>query len=336
MKRVLNILYQSDDNYAPVMGVSLTSLFENNKDIEEINVYILNDDISEENLKKIKMLCTSYSRNASILGVEPIKERVKQLNVTAWRGKYTAWLKVFAINMLDLPTDQVLYIDCDTIINGSLASLCDFELGDCIMAMSCDCVLNEYKKIIGIPANERYFNVGVILFGQDKWISEKCEEEIIAHLRHNRYYLPEQDVLSVLYRNRTKKLDITYNINSGFYIYGIEESYRLYDLEPEFFYEDEEVRNAYDNPVIHHCMGTVTGRPWEKNNTHPLSSLFDEYLALSPWHNHEKAKVRFELIFAFQKALYKILPMKMYIYVHKFVLERYLRKMDKAAMVGNI
>ena len=48
----LNILYQCDDNYAPYTGVSMSSLFRRNKNIEEINIYILDDGISEENKKK--------------------------------------------------------------------------------------------------------------------------------------------------------------------------------------------------------------------------------------------------------------------------------------------
>lgn len=39
-KKILNILYQSNDNYAPITGVSMTSLFENNKKLDEINIYL--------------------------------------------------------------------------------------------------------------------------------------------------------------------------------------------------------------------------------------------------------------------------------------------------------
>ena len=41
MDKILNVLYQSDNNYADLTGVSITSLFENNKHLDEINVYIL-------------------------------------------------------------------------------------------------------------------------------------------------------------------------------------------------------------------------------------------------------------------------------------------------------
>lgn len=37
----MNILYQSDDNYAVYMGVSICSLLENNQAVDRIHIYIL-------------------------------------------------------------------------------------------------------------------------------------------------------------------------------------------------------------------------------------------------------------------------------------------------------
>ena len=51
----LNILYGCDDNYAPYTGISMTSLFENNRDIEEITVYFAAMDCSRENLDKFRL-----------------------------------------------------------------------------------------------------------------------------------------------------------------------------------------------------------------------------------------------------------------------------------------
>lgn len=51
------IVYASDDNFSDIMGVSILSLFENNKD-ENINIYILDSNISKDNKDKIgKHMC---------------------------------------------------------------------------------------------------------------------------------------------------------------------------------------------------------------------------------------------------------------------------------------
>ena len=39
MSNELNVLYQFDDKYAPYAGISMLSLYENNKEIENLNVY---------------------------------------------------------------------------------------------------------------------------------------------------------------------------------------------------------------------------------------------------------------------------------------------------------
>ena len=45
----MNVMYASDDNYAWLMGISMISLFENNRGSLEINVYLFGDNLSEEN-----------------------------------------------------------------------------------------------------------------------------------------------------------------------------------------------------------------------------------------------------------------------------------------------
>lgn len=41
MDKKLHVVYASDDHFAEILGVSLTSLYENNRNMEQIHVYIL-------------------------------------------------------------------------------------------------------------------------------------------------------------------------------------------------------------------------------------------------------------------------------------------------------
>jgi len=329
---ILNILYQSNNNYAVVTGVSMTSLMENNKELDEINIYILNDDIHEENILKIKEICEKYKRNLYIINTEPILNKLKyELNVTPFRNTYTTYFKLLSVKNLQIKTDRILQLDGDTIITGSLAPLLDYNFENNIMAATYDCIFNSYKELIGIPLTDKYYNCGVILFNHKLWKEEKCEEEIIKHLSNirNRYFTVDQDILNVLFRKRIKYLDITYNFNSGFYIYGIKESFFIYDLSEEYYENIEKVKDVYKNPLIHHCMGAMTGRPWEKNNIHPQNDLFDKYLKISPWLDYKKKYIKRDKIFKIQKMLYKILPRNIYIHIHKYGIRNYLNNMNK-------
>ena len=56
------IVYASDDNFAEILGISVISLFENNKDMQEIIVYILDSGISIVNKEKIESIFKEYNR----------------------------------------------------------------------------------------------------------------------------------------------------------------------------------------------------------------------------------------------------------------------------------
>src|SRR5574344_1726254 len=284
MKKHLNVLYQSDNNYAALTGISMTSLFMNNKDIK-FNIYILNNKISEENISKFKELCEKFGNEISFVDTSKIIDKIKSLDLTPYNGNYSTYLRIFAIGYLNIIGDYILSIDGDTIITSSISELCDLNMDKYLCAGVCDSTQNCYKDYIGIPRNDNYFNGGVTIFNKTKWDKEKCEEQIENHLKNNRnkYYLGDQDILNVLFRKQYKKLDITYNFNSGFYIYGIKETFYLYDLKPNYYYSYEEVAKCYDNPKILHCMGAMTGRPWEKDNIHPQKDIFMEYKNKSLW-----------------------------------------------------
>lgn len=328
---VLNVLYQSNDNYASITGVSLTSLLENNKDIDEINIYLLNDSISKTNINKFKKVIKKYNRNIYIIDSSDILKKLKDLNVSPFKGTYTTYFKLIALSTLKLKTDLILQLDGDTIINGSLKDLIDMNLKNNILAATYDCTMNGYKSLINIPLTDKYYNGGVLLINQKNWNKEKCTEKVIEHFKNvrNGYYTVDQDILNVLFRKKIKYLDIKYNFNSGFYIYGIKESLKMYDLKDEYYDSYEKIKKTYNSPVIYHCMGAMTGRPWELNSIHPQNDIYNKYKEISPWKNEPLKVVNRNLIFKFQRLLYKYLPRNLYIPIHKISQKMYLTKMDK-------
>lgn len=333
MNKTLNILYQSSDSYAAIMGVSIVSLLTNNKHLKELNIFILNDNISNYSITKLKLLCEEYSRKLIIIDTAAILKQLKELNVTAFGGRYTTFFKLMAIAHLELSNNKVLQIDCDTIVNGPLDELCIMDLEGYILAATYDCTMNGYKEMIGIPSTDKFYNGGVLLINQEEWIKENCEEKIINHLKTVRssYYTADQDILNVLFRKKIKYLDLKYNFNSGFYIFGIKESMKIYDLTPVYYNTINEVETAYKNPTVYHCMGAMTGRPWEQDSIHPQNKIFDYYLNISPWVGMKKVKIKRNFIFKMQRLLYQYIPRALYIPIHRMAQHKYLKNMNKGA-----
>lgn len=339
--KILNVLYQTDDNYAAIAGVSMTSLFETNKHLDEINIYMLNNDISKENLDKYEMLCSQYNRTLKIVDIHDCLEKIKGYDVGTFRDVYTVYLTMFILNELELNTDRIFKLDADTIVTGPLDELCDFDFKENYIAATYDCTINTYKPMVNLTLDDRYYNAGIILFNQKAWIENNCQQQLIDHLKEgrNKYWLCEQDLMNVVFRGHIAYLPIKYNLNSGFYIFGAEYSYKLYKLNKYSFSELDEIKQAMENPVIHHLMGAMTGRPWEVNNTHPLNEKFNEILKNSLWSDYEAVIPKRSVIFKIQKILYKILQDWAYIKVHQAMNYKFLKdrckEAEKTAKVNN-
>ena len=334
MSKILSVLYQSDNNYAELTGVSMLSLFENNKHLDEIHIYLLNDQISEMNLGRIWMVCNQYRRKLTVIDTTTILNKLKELKVQPYKNTYTTYFKLFAIRSLDLPTERILQLDGDTIINRPLDELLEMDLEDVICAATYDCILNAYKTLVDIPLTDLYYNCGVLLINQENWRKFQCEDEIVNHLLHvrNRYFTVDQDIINVLFRDKIKYLHLKYNFNSGFFVYGIKESFRIYGLDATIFSAPSLVEEAYQEPYIYHCMGAMTGRPWEAKNIHPQNDLYDQYRIISPWKDLPKVTKRYGFMFRMQRRLYLLLPRRIYSQIHRLMLLWYLKKKNEEAI----
>ena len=332
--KILNVLYQTDDNYAPIAGVSMTSLFETNKHLDEIHVYMLDDGISKENLEKYQTLCEQYGRDLTVIDTKPIEEKLKSYGVGTFRNVYTVYFTMFVMNDLSLKTDRIFKLDADTIVKGPLDELCAFDFRGNYLAATYDCTLNSYKPMVGLTPDDPYFNAGIILFNQKAWIDNQCQQQLIDHIHEGRskYYLCEQDLMNVVFRGHIAVLPIRFNLNSGFYIFGAEQSYKLYQLNPYAYSPLKEIKEAMEHPVILHLMGAMTGRPWEKKNTHPQKKEFREVLDRSLWSGFVLPTPKRSVVFKIQKFLHAILQDWAYIPIHRMMNYRFLKQQNEEAI----
>ena len=58
----MNIVYYSSDLFSEMCGVAIQSLCENNKDADDINIYVVEDNISDENKKRLNNIVQHFSR----------------------------------------------------------------------------------------------------------------------------------------------------------------------------------------------------------------------------------------------------------------------------------
>ena len=69
----MTVVYTCDDNFVWIMGISMISLFENNRDMENLEVYLLGDHVSDTNKDVLLGIANKYGRTCSFVDVPDLK-----------------------------------------------------------------------------------------------------------------------------------------------------------------------------------------------------------------------------------------------------------------------
>ena len=309
----MNVLYQFNEKYAPYAGVSITSLFENNKNADEICVYILGENLSETSKRKLKSLEQEYKRKILFKDTQALVEKMKEWGVPAYRGSYAANMRLFLPMILQEDVDRILYLDADTIVQGSLQPLFEMEDAKAALGMVLDSLGQNHKRTIGLREEDLYYNSGVILFFMSNWKEYRCTERIIEHIEagNTMYSAPDQDLLNVVCREEILKLPAKYNAQPVHRVYHVNDYFKCYGSKA--YYSEEEIEKLKDDTVIYHCFRFLGEFPWDKDNLHPDRKLFDYYLEKSPWEDYTRKKAEATFPMKVEKLLFKMLPHGMFL-----------------------
>lgn len=322
MLRPIFVCLATDDNYAPLASVSILSLLESNKDSIELEVFILDSGISEENKYKLKQIVYNYSRKITFLNVSYEIDELQKKGVKA-QGSYqsfAAYARFFAIDKLPRYVDKLLYVDCDTCICGSLQELFNTDLSECVIGAVIDILPNFHKRAIGFKDMDLYFNSGVILFDCNKWRKLSILEQIQNHLCNirSKYSFHDQDIINIVCKDKIYPLHPKYMTFLPEYKWGKEGIIQLTDLQESSYYEDKDIENASNNPIIIHYVDNILGRPWYKNNINIYGAMWEKYFINSPFKEEfkyieHKKSIGHELL----RISYKFLPQRWFISIHK-------------------
>ncbi|MEH6917664.1 glycosyltransferase, partial [Priestia megaterium] len=72
------ILYSSNENYTRHAATSLYSLLENNTHINDISIYFIDDNITEESKKKLQSVVNSFKRQIYFIPIESLLVKFKK------------------------------------------------------------------------------------------------------------------------------------------------------------------------------------------------------------------------------------------------------------------
>jgi len=287
----MDVLYTCDNNYVWLMGISTISLFENNQDIDNLTVYLLGENIGEENRKALAQIAEKYNRKIIVNDVPEID--IPESLISA-RWPLSAFTRLYSGQLLPQNVEKVLYLDCDTVINGSISELESTDISGNLVYGVKDCIGGPYKKNIGLKSDDIYINAGVLLFNLKKLRRidiKNAIDQCMAHYETSINYA-DQDILNSIFVGNIGVLHPRYNVMT------IDVKYTYHEIKilrnPTNFYRKEELIEAIKDPVIiHYTTNMEVIRPWFMNATHPLTKDFLKYSNISPWSGKEQKKLQF-------------------------------------------
>lgn len=283
LDQVIHIVYASDNNFVQVLGVSVVSLFENNRDAD-IQVYILDHDISTANKSKVESICRKYKKKLpSWVEVSKITT-ILGMDVRTDRGSLSQYARLFISSHLPEHIKRVLYLDCDTIINQSLDELWNMKLHGRTIAALRDAFSPYYRKNIGLKPKDIMFNSGVMLIDLEKWKEKGIENKLLDFIRsrNGRIQQGDQGALNAILHNTVECFAPRFNSVTIFYDFTYENM--LVYRKPQEFYSKEDIKEAVEHPVIiHYTTSFLSRRPWVEGSQHRYRNQWMYYKAISPW-----------------------------------------------------
>lgn len=286
-KLIMNIVYHLTDNYARISGTSIVSVFENNKQVDEINVYLLENGFTEKTKNRFTQIAERYGRHIYFIPIPDFNGEGYDLGLVSIKKKwmFDSYSRLFLDRLLPSDIERVIYLDGDVLVLKSLDTLWNLELGEKCCAACMDCVSNQYYSLFGIDDKNVYCNSGVILIDLKAWRDKEISARVVNHVKKNNGYIffMEQTVFNYVLQNDIKYLPFEYNVSTLVKVLNYNDLMKL--RKPLHFYNEQEVSMAISDPIVLHMMGFfyVVNRAWNEVTNHPDKKYFIEYAKLLNW-----------------------------------------------------
>jgi lipopolysaccharide biosynthesis glycosyltransferase len=286
----LILVCAADDNYAMQIAITIRSVLENLGSDRKVVQYIIDGGIKEHNKRKILQAIDPERCHVNWLSnPDALIAKVEGLNnlhlgdsSAAAHLTIATYYRILIPELLPHQYQKVIYLDCDLVINGDLGKLWDIEMGDNYLLavqdqaapyVSSAAGLMNYQAL-GIAADAKYFNAGVLVINLEKWRSERIDSQLLEYLKNYQDFIRwhDQDALNGVLAGKWGELDPRWNQMPQIY------SYSSWQDSP---FSETTYNNIVRDPYIIHFSSS--SKPWNSREKHPYMHLFFKYLDLTPW-----------------------------------------------------
>jgi lipopolysaccharide biosynthesis glycosyltransferase len=232
------IVCAADDKYSMPLSVMARSVLANLKNKRKVQFFIIDGGIRDKNKRKIRKTLNFANCDVSFIPkpdtLSKKLEAAYQYTITdGLARKYLAIASYYRLMIADLlpeQLDKAIYLDCDLVIEGDLEELWETNLEEnfllaakdlWIPSVSSQNGLLNYKEL-EIPADNAYFNAGVLVVNLKKWRTEGFFTKAVNYLNKNKDTIrfADQDILNGLLAQQWGELHPRWNVTPGVFEYS--------------------------------------------------------------------------------------------------------------------
>jgi lipopolysaccharide biosynthesis glycosyltransferase len=270
----MDIAFNIDDNYIMQCCTTIVSILHNNKK-SAVRFHVISNGLTDESMSKIKQMVVNYRQQVFFYVVEP--EMMSDYEIFDRQGHISmaTYLRLFVSDILPEQLHKIIYMDCDLIVNGSIAELWETDVENYALAAVEDMWSGKADNYVrlGYDSADTYFNAGVLVVNLDYWrehnVSQQAADYVASHAGQLKFN--DQDVLNGLFHDCKLLLPFRWNVQDGLLR-------RKRKIRPEAVQSlDEELKN----PVIIHFTGHR--KPWDYICLNPYKELFFKYVDMTEW-----------------------------------------------------
>lgn len=286
----LNVAYCSSDLFSEVCAVSIVSLFENNKSFEKINVFVIDEQISQRNKERLMEIADKYKRNIQFISSPNPSEFYSDERFTKYSLGNT-YARMILGDIIPKNVERILSLDSDTIVLDKLNELWNVEMGAHPIAGVDDCMGRvALVKTQHLKEDAVHCNAGMFLVNLSVWREENWTQMFYSYIKSlfdkgialGGY---EEEVMNKTLGDRMLVLPPKFNLMTLEQVLSYEELWRF--RGPLKYYSKEEIEQAKKHPVITHTTNFfyVEKRIFEENSDHPMRHQYEKYRNMTPWCN---------------------------------------------------
>ena len=275
----INIVLATDKNYAQHAAVTITSILCNTTQQSNIQFYIIDDNIDDDN--KTKLQDTVKQFNSNILFVKIPENSLNQVFVSGGITR-AAYFRLVIPNILPKTVNKVIYLDCDLIVLDDIVNLWNLDMCQKPVAATEDFgILSSTSKCrekeinLNWKKEYSYFNSGVLLIDVMLWRKNNYASQLIELVQIHKFRHHDQDALNYLFMNNWTSLPLCWNVIPPVF------NMNLSIIKNKIMRQN--ALKALNNISIIHYAGGY--KPWEYKIYKGFNERYYEYLGKTEYKN---------------------------------------------------